>query len=1513
MPYEKGGRADKNGNRFEIRWVVYQLLQVLEEKIEYIILEPLGENEKGVDVWIGQKNGIKEGQQCKGRNGSKEYWDYGSVNAKGIFGNWKYHLDRDNLNTVSLVSPLAFTFLEDLIERAKSSSGNPKNFYLGQILNSSQDFIKFFNNFCSAMSINKDEESELARCISYLNRISYRQTSDTNLKETILDKIKYLLIGDEEELYDLFISWIVEGDNLGKEIKCSTVYAFLEEKKINLRNLTSDKRIMPRINELNKEYEKSFSKIDDKLIIRKEFSICREIIDSGESFIIHGRAGRGKSGCTVDIINYCQENTIPYLAIKLDKRIPKETADRWGQAIGLPASIAYCVDSISKNERAVVILDQLDALRWTQTHSREALIVCEQIIEQITKLNFERKHKISIVFVCRSYDLDNDNNISSLFEETGNSSIKWNKVRVNDLGDEIIRPIVGVRYNQLTNKLKEILRIPSNLYIWKQLDSQKSYAECSSASHLVSEWWNQLTAKCSAYGLDEIELNKIKSSIVNWLERNGRIYFPLSVLDISKSYLEFLSSNSFLVIQNNKASFAHQSILDCFLADELLKKYYNGTNIINIIGDKYKQTPGKRYQVQMFMERLFEYDSCDFLEVGQEIFESDQIRYFVKFVFLEILSQIEILDGNIQKFILDKCNDLLYGKHLIKSVIMGKPKYVRLLRKEGILDKWVEDPEKKEVVFNLLASISPQYTVEDVLFIEKNSFKSEEDDNRLASCFPYDLNEYTDELFELRMMFYEKYPEKADRYINFKSMVKNTEMRTIRFLVFLLKNKLKKHERNIYRYEEEFLDSDSEIFIKSGIEVIELLLPRIPLQKDILLTYNNWFGRYEYNNGLERACIQIVKKANANIISSEPTFFFERYKEFMGRGFYLFNEIILDGFTHLPESYSNLVIEYLIQDFENNIFVLTDGSGSELSLVKKVLTRHAKYCSQDIFNKLENKILMYVPPDAKERYKRRLEYNKENNGHKVYWNFWGDLQRELLEILPPNRTCTKTKDMICVLNRKFPDGTRSYKIDRIQSGFVSSSISGKKLSSRQWVKILTNKKVKHRDQFRWNDNFIRNSVEELANSFRTVVSGKPKEMLEMVLKHKEEVLDEYIDSLFSGIASSDNIGEVPIEQLENMILTFQYDYSSYRADYICGIISKRNNDKWSSKIIAVLIDIAINHKDPEINKTNVTNYEDKEMKSFDMLQSNAFNCVRGSAAQAIGQLLWGDKSLFKQFKNTIKALASDQNPAVKLATLFALWPSYNISQEWASELILCLYEQDYRLAGFHGTKEMLFCLYPKYREQVLSIIMNCYESEDEDLISMGAHCLSEMFILNNEFVNILDNVDDMNEAQAKEILYMANLYFNIEDSNKLAKEMILRFKNSTLDLEVPISSLFYNNLIDLHRDKEFLIEIMDSDMSRRTVHGFVHYLEQESKSIIDYKDIVISMSYQIINNRNMDNNFWGIDDEISKLIIGLYDETSESSLVEMKIIAEECLNLWDLMFENQIGSIRSLSQKIMER
>ena len=54
---------------------------------------------------------------------------------------------------------------------------------------------------------------------------------------------------------------------------------------------------------------------------------------------------------------------------------------------------------------------------------------------------------------------------------------------------------------------------------------------------------------------------------------------------------------------------------------------------------------------------------------------------------------------------------------------------------------------------------------------------------------------------------------------------------------------------------------------------------------------------------------------------------------------------------------------------------------------------------------------------------------------------------------------------------------------------------------------------------------------------------------------------------------------------------------------------------------------------------------------------------------------------------------------------------------------------------------------------------------------------------------------------------------------------------------------------------------------------------------------------------------WGLEDDISKLIISLYDEAINID----KQITDKCMELWDIMFERQLGSVRKISQKLMER
>ncbi|WP_434311480.1 hypothetical protein [Hominifimenecus sp. rT4P-3] len=1518
MPFEKGGRADKQGNRYEINCIIYEMLKVLDETNYGVIVEALGTDEIGTDILVMTFDGQEEHQQCKARNGSKEYWDISDLKAKDIFSTWKVQLNRGNRRRVSLVSPMTCSFLFDLHNRACNTSGKAEDFYSIQIMKSSKEFQKFYKSFCAAMDLNCDKDVDVLKSVDYLKRIFYKQISEYELQERINQNIQYLFSSEQKVVYNALLSFVVVGDILGKQITQSILCDYFIKQGITLRLKDGDKRIAPRINEINREYRENFRALQGGLIHREEFDDCIKAIENEKSAIISGSAGYGKSGCTEAILNYCDERKLPYIAIKLDRRIPHKNCEIWGQALGLPGSIVHSIHCISRNENAVIILDQLDALRWTQANSSEALAVCMELIRQVEYLNCERKKKIIIIFVCRTYDLENDNNINSLFKKKETAEDDWEIVKVGDFNEDVVKRIVGKHYEQLSLRLKKLLRIPSNLYIWQHLDKEEVYADCLTTSHLIDKWFEQICRKSVTVGLQQKSVNEAKTNIVEILDRAGRLYVPKQILHVEDAGLDYLVSSEIITIQNNRVGFVHQSILDYFISQRMMEKYFSGQSIENVIGEKSKQTPGRRYQVQMFLQNLLEYDSSDFILIGKRMLISDDIRYYVKYVFYEMLRQIQEPDDNIIQFIIDNCENEIYGKYILNNVIFSRKQYIAVLRNQGVLERWYSEHEKKVLVFNLLQSITPDLDNEDIFFIKKHAFSDKNDDEQFMGCFLQDIMQESAEMFELRMMFYEHYPEYAKAvYIDVKSMMKQFETRTIRLISFWLQNKIKSQGRYVYRYEEELVDSDDSFFIDNGEVVLNEFLPYIPKESGREVKYSDWSERYAHKRNIERACVCLVKKATIVLCSKSPERFWEYYEPYMGQGYHVFNEIILTGLAALSSLYSNRIMRYLSNDMDKNVFDCTSGAEDELGLAKEVLKIHGSNCNKETLLVTEEAICRYISPNASEWYKRRIEQNKQKEYPSVYWSFWGDLQYELLQCLPEERISTKAKELLRVLDRRFHKVPSRYCNKNGHSGWVRSPVSDKNISKGQWLQIITNSKLKSRSQHRWVEvkgGFIESSYEAYASDFQSVVKQHPQEMIRLVLENKEQVLPVFVDSLFLGVEISEKLGEVDFSVIEKLLLEFPCDMKNHRASYFCGIVEKISDANWSSEVIEQLMNISLKHSNPELNNPNVTNLKDKEMKSCDMLHSNALNCVRGNAARAIGHLLWEDKGLFSRFKDVIERLTKDENPAVRFASLYALWPSFNINREWAEEKIIYLYESDVRMASFHDSSNMFFLLYPKYRERIINIIEKCFESEDKQLVEIGGYAVCEFYIQHNEFETIVMSVESRSAEQIKAILDMAVIYLEVNDYREVAKDIILTYKSIDMDVEFPLSKMFYEKYVDVKNDREFLREFMKTRVSRRTVSAFVHYLEENAVSIVDYADIVIQLCENILQMEiETLRKQWGIEDKISKLIISLYDETANSSKTADKQIADKCLDLWDIMFERQLGSVREVSRKLMER
>ena len=127
--------------------------------------------------------------------------------------------------------------------------------------------------------------------------------------------------------------------------------------------------------------------------------------------------------------------------------LPQNSAEQFGKDLGLPESPIYALFHLSGGKPCALILDQLDALRWTSPHSGTALNVCKEMISQTETVNKHMGGKLSIVFASRTFDLEQDSGLQSLFattcERKNENALTWRKIQVNPFDEEEVVRVTG--------------------------------------------------------------------------------------------------------------------------------------------------------------------------------------------------------------------------------------------------------------------------------------------------------------------------------------------------------------------------------------------------------------------------------------------------------------------------------------------------------------------------------------------------------------------------------------------------------------------------------------------------------------------------------------------------------------------------------------------------------------------------------------------------------------------------------------------------------------------------------------------------------------------------------------------------------------------------------------------------------------------------------------------------------------------------------------------------------------
>lgn len=1500
MSYESGGRADKRGNVYENRYLARLLLKLVSEEISAVVVEPVGEDTNTFEYYTISPDNRRTYYQCKGSNGTFDHWRPSDLQKHNVFSRSKKLLLEDSSSEYKFVSPYCYDKLDELCNRAKTCD-RPEEFLdlvsNGKLSSSFSACERYYN-------LHRDNPKELQQLKDILSRCEFLVLPDNS--ESVGDLTRFVghyFIGAATETRVFLENYVNDTGSYGVKITASKILAALKAEGIYSRDIRLDPRIAPRIEQLNETFSVAYTAINGNLFHRSYTGAIIQSIEDGKSVIVHGKAGSGKSGCIHELAEYLKSKEIPYLALRLDKNTPSEYADKYGEKLGLKESPAFCLNRISAGNKCVLLLDQLDSLRWTSANSSTALDVCKEMVRQAKDINEHHGGHISIVFCCRTFDLETDCGIKELF---GNETefLPWAQINVGELSSEEVHNIIGPDYDNLSKRIKKLLQTPSSLYVWLKIP-QNNRNNVSSPQEMIVSWWNDILNNSEGHIQSRNDLISCVDKMVSSMSKMTCFSLPIRLFQNNMKAVEYLASSGLIVKTDNKIAFAHQSILDAFLIHKDLNLISDGVSLLQVITDWGNQTPSMRYRFSVLLQNLIDSDQPIFINEAKQVLSSPLIHFYFKCAIFEVVGQYQTPDDSLFKLI-DDFNGEEDWHGVIKNVVFANHiVYLQHLAEDKDYD-WMGD-EGLSLLWTVRSS-APSF-VADIL--REGISSSEENMEKVLSVLSNYIDEEPEELFRLRVEIYEKNIEllRGLHYINIKDA---SPAHIITILKLFLRHSELYDRTNLYlQYEEieNYIHKNFSLILSKLFEPVCEQSNIIPISLYPSGGFRNreWYPR-QYEQSVVRDIVDLVKKSMIELATVNPeealhyVSLSERHKNAIS------NEIVLSALLALPTAYSDHAINWLLSDFEKNIVDCVSNENDYLHSCKKVIEKHSPFCSEENFRHLEEKVFNWCDDREKmiDRYKDRIEYNRASKEEPIYWAFWGGFQKDLLPMLDMNRTSSKTKDLISVLSRNDWVKTSNYHAGII-IGSAHSVVStihdrAESLSDKTWLAISSSNicrehSISRRD-YRY-PYYCETSHSMFASDMGKCAEKDPERFARLSLRFPEDIDPSYIINVTNALGK-DISSTVDFDLVCQVVQHYMSSSNENLVMNLLGIITNRANEEWPENVIKYVIETATGSMRPVGNENIFSGDNDKEILSPYDIATTAINFPRSEAVYTIAHLLNEHPSYEEIFRPVLKKLSKDESDAVRYALVPCIASFYQYDFEFATRLFDTLLNRDLRIISARNA----FWLMGRNIEKYYPFLMQACKSPSQELAEEAAHLLSIVAIRTSD-KTVLNFLCSKNWP--KNIIYkicsVAVEAFEYETFRQIGQQIFEYFISNSDDNALRLDRLFWNNRLDLHRDKDLILLILKKQSSSDRIYAFVKFLKnQNAPEITEFAEVISGFIQSTTNN----SHSWGIEDGLVSIVISLIDQSGDDENA-MGI----CLDILDTIYQKGIFTNSAIS-RLME-
>jgi hypothetical protein len=1554
MALEAGGYAEKFGNRYEANWVAYQLLRLLEEKITWITIEPIGDDEVGVDLIIGTDENQKEYHQCKAGDSNNEYWLLSRLQQAKIFSNALFQIELRGFNEFHLISPLSCKKVSDLSTSALNSNMNPDDFIKYQI-KSGQEREKDFTTICYYLGLNINVTSDIKRAIHFLQKFKVTPYIINYCTQNELeDKASALFLGEAIKLLSFLKNYPTEFNKLRKKITLSELLADLKKSGFKQKVIPDDNRISTVLDTLSTEFEESIKPylISNTLLPRNELKPIINSIEKNAVTLIKAEAGRGKSALLLELHNYLKERNIISVPIRLDRRRPEHNTDEFGRSLGFPYSPVQSLAKFTAQQKTVFILDQLDAIRWTISHSNHSLDICRELVRQVINLRKDGKD-VCIVLASRDFEINEDIALSSWL-----NSIKENRFDIHlDLLDEsTIIPLISPyeTYTSLAKEKKEILQIPLWLSIYLSIAQRTQTApQFNNKLELVRTFWEDRLNQINMCGVTEKEATHLIDEVVILMNNQSQLSISENVLPIgTKKQIEALISVGLLSKQNQRISFRHQALLDYQVGIKLFKAgSQSPQNLLSEIGSYETQTLTKREHLKYALNMLLDLEQEIFCRCVDAILFNDNVRFHLKHLVLNSINEIKILKKPAKELIKKIiCEQQFLRKFLIISCYSNIA-IIQYLIKNQYISLWLNsnDDILINITINLLRSIiiKPELVIKELSnFMDR----TEQWNQRIYNTLPLNIADDTDDIFELRKQLLQS--GCSANYIDWESLNKVNPLRSLSLLKLILE-----HYKHViceprYSYNKKNIDQMTHRYIWTDNEFNEIatLAKLIPEQLiDVLFKYINsifdseqdeyaseqWFYRDKQHclhdiSSIRNGLFTFIEIAGQQL-ESQPDTLLKLIFPYMEKSEIVITHLIEKLLLNLSNQYADLIISWLLASPKIRLACGNQYVEPVWTLPGKLISKFSPYISSELFSRLEKEIYFFPPTIEIDLIKKILKYRKSG----AYDSYWGELQYFLLPTLDKHRISNKTKELISVLERKFGSYNKSYfcQINHSIGGIVTSPLpEGNKLSNKTWRKLILTPASAF-SSFKLtqvsDDVVSEANIETFARSLESSVMNEPIRFAQFSLSLPQTIHTRYINAFFYGLTEtdnsrvSDNYKEqwqmCPTTLIEQVILHFNNEGCEY---YLVRLLKNRINSE-SKPLIDKLINLAKYSNHPESGKLTVTHSKKPytpDCADANLLLNTTINSVRGIAYTGISELFWINKTFALENLELVDLVINDEHPSIKIAAIFLLTPLLNYHNDYAHDKFIELCQKDLRMTCGDGAYHFFNQGFEgKHQSQYIDLVLTMLTSSYDDIKKEAARQIYARWFFNDLFKEQLNMVIQGDIALRTGCTsVVCQLLREDKYHEKIGKientyQLLLNDNNEKILKEIGGCVTYENYWLKPNLKKLFSL-FVTSKAALHCLYQLFHRLEQLPINLSELSTPILRLIENIIENISDQQLRVSIhESSLLKILQRIYDEASEE---KDKEAINTCLDIWDTLLQSEIYSainaIKQLDEGLLE-